>query len=333
MPNMFEPLDPIGPALNAFNAVEGGISNRTRNALAQMAMQKEKRQQSALQQYGQTRDMNALWKADPETAMAAEKFVSGMKRDRQEVLAKNIDIFDAMKGSAVNNPDIYESMYNQGDADFKKYLMKPADFAKLDPKQREEELFHKEHLAAAIKAAPSWFQQQRARQEDEKIAKMETPDQKFQKSVALAGVREGLIRTRPTTVVGTDPATNLPTTDRYPGPVRVRGVGQKGTDPGAVDQKLWQKAVDKADVQIRALTSNTSTDTRLSGKKPEEVESFRKELEQKYYNELKAGPGGGKSEGGAPPYSPNQPKGTTATAPDGSVWETDGTKWTKKAGH
>lgn len=332
-PVYLEPANPIGAGLNAFANVQQAQAARARNVLINQEMKREQQKRNALQQYGQTRDMNALWQADPETAMAAEKFVAGMDDHKRKALAADIDIFDAMKGHAVNDPEIYKRMYESGSPEFRKYLTSPEDFAKLTPEQREEELYHREKLAAAIKSAPSWYQKERIKQEGRKIDLMQTPQQKQQDKKDLIDYRVKREGESTVPVVNIDTRGIPVTVGNVPkGAKVVKQTGGKSTEDMA-----WKDALNKADVQIRSMQNMQSTDTRLQGKTPEQIETFRQNLAKQYYNERKAGPGAtppSKTEtgGGEPPYPPNQPPGTTATGPDGTIWETDGKKWTKKAG-
>jgi hypothetical protein len=161
MPNYLdvEPANPVAAGLAGYSAVQDITGRQTMNALRQQELEATKRQQSALQQFGQGASLEDIKKTDPKTWMQVTQFVNTLDHDKRKALAENIDIFDKRKALYINNPESYAEDYKNVDAAFRSGLIPPEKFAKMSPQERQADLFAKERITNSFKHALNEYQQ------------------------------------------------------------------------------------------------------------------------------------------------------------------------------
>ncbi len=101
---LMQEQDPIESFARGFGLVQNLQGKQLLNTQMQRQAEQAQRQQQALQQYGQDKDIQAAMRTDPRTGMALE--------DRQRKIMKDaVDLHDKMKSSAYGNLDFYNKEY------------------------------------------------------------------------------------------------------------------------------------------------------------------------------------------------------------------------------
>lgn len=197
----------------AFMGGMGGMQNiygqQQKNYLLNLQAQQQQQEQEGLAEWGKTGDLEVLKRTAPKVYMAVDKFVSSMGADKRQTLMDNIKIFDSRKGMYVDNPESYAEDFNTVDPEFRKSLLAPDKFEKLDAKGRRDYLFQKEIMAKTLTQAMTPYQAARLGIEQQKVDRLETPDQKMGRAVATTAAKEDIYNRSPR-FQNIDPETGLP---------------------------------------------------------------------------------------------------------------------------
>ena len=127
------PANLVGSALAGYGAVQDVQNAQTRNALGQIQLEKAQRGESALQAYGQTRDVEAAMAIDPKTGMELSKRLSEKNKAEIDIIKDNIDIFNQKKAYYVGNPEAYAADYGKLHPDLKRAMPAPDKLAAMAP--------------------------------------------------------------------------------------------------------------------------------------------------------------------------------------------------------
>lgn len=161
-----QPANVMGSALAGYGAVQDAQTSQSQNALAQMRLQQAQRGESALAEYGKTRDVEAATNIDPATGMALAKHVAEISDKERATLKDKIAIFDKHKANAIGNPEVYQKMITELGPEASKMFVAPDKFAAMSPSEQQNVLFKGEQIAESLKHAMTQYQATKLSQVD-----------------------------------------------------------------------------------------------------------------------------------------------------------------------